>query len=155
LVLAKVFPVEALAIHFVNLVELLVLFGLKRGESAHRLRSKRPAVNEKQDAFGDTGLHQPVTLIHHREGLAGSGRHGNEHLPLTAGDRFLYSGVGLALVRSKSFVVVWPREEIGGGSSAIAREKLAQGFRGVESCDLIRAVQSVADVVEPDDLAIG
>ena len=63
--------------------------------------------------------------------------------------------VGVALVRSKSFVVVWPREEIGGGSSAIARKKLAQGFQGVESCDLLRAVQRVADVVEPDDLAIG
>src|SRR5439155_19460282 len=118
------------------------------GESPHGLRSKRSAMNEKQDAFGDTGLHQPVGRIHHREGLAGSGRHGNEHLPLTAGNRFLYRVVGLTLVRSKSFVVVWPSEGIGGGSSAIARKKLAQGFRRVESCDLIRAVQGVADVVE-------
>jgi len=72
---------EALTVDLVNLVELETWFCLERGKLAYGLGSKRPAIDQKQDALGHTRFHQAVDLVDCHKGLASSGRHGHEHMP--------------------------------------------------------------------------
>ena len=62
---------------------------LERGEGPDRLGGQGAAVHQEQHPPGDARLHQPIDLVDHREGLAGAGRHRDEHLALAVGDRLL------------------------------------------------------------------
>ena len=146
---------EALAVDLVDLVELQARLGLERGERPDRLRRQRPAVDQEQDAPRDAGLHQPVDLVDHREGLAGAGGHGDEHLALAVADGLLDGGVGLDLVRPQAQVLRDRRESLRSRRRSRGSSISSSAVGRVEAGDPARPVQLVADVVEPDHLAVG
>ena len=155
LVFAEVLLLERRRVDLVDLVELQPRLRLERGEGADGLRREGSAIDQEEDAPGDARLHEPVDLVHDRERLAGAGRHRDEQVPLALRDGLLDGGVGLALVRPQAVAVVGHRAQPRAVGVDVALEHLAKGARRVEGRDAARAVQRVANVVEPDDLAVG
>ena len=131
LVLVEVLPLEALAVDLVDLVELLARLGLERGEGPHGLGGQRAAVDQEEDALADAGLHQPVDLVDQREGLAGAGRHRDEHLALAVGDGLLDRGVGLDLVGPQPRVVVRRARRASGRRASKSRPSSSRRAAGV------------------------
>ena len=154
-VVAQVVAVEALAVDLVDLVELQAGLRLERGEGVDGLGGKRPAVHEEENSPGDAGLHQPVNLIYQREGLAGAGCHRHQHLALAVGDGLLDGGVGLDLIRAEQGMIVRMSSEPAAGGVEVASQQFSQGRRSVQIGEPPGSIAFVAEIVKPDDFAIG
>ncbi len=153
-IVVEVVPEEPLAVHLVDLVELQPGLRFERGESPDGLGGQRPAIDEEQHAASNARLHQAVDLVYQRDGLAGAGGDGDEHLPLAVPDRSLDRLVRLVLVGTEVRVRRESRQRAQ-LRRAVTVQQLAEGGRRVEGGHPAGAVQRVTDVVEPDDLAVG
>jgi hypothetical protein len=114
-----------------------------------------PPVHQEQNAAGQARLHQPIDLVDRRERLARARGHRQEPCSLALGDGLLGGGVCGNLVGPQPRLVVRLGQQPLRGAIEVERQSLSQGLRGVEGLDLARAFERVADVVKPDDLAIG
>ena len=154
-VVAEVLALEAVAVDLVDLVELEPGLGRELAEGAHGLRRERPAIDEEQDPLGGLRLHQAVDLVDQGEGLAGAGRHGDEHADLALGHGLLDGGVRLALVRAQARVVVGhPAQGLARGV-VIVGEALLERLRRVVRGDVVGGVERLARVEEADDRPVG
>lgn len=123
-VVLEVTSLEALGVDLVDLIELETRLRLERSEGAGRLCSQCTPVDEEENAAGDARLHQAIDLVNEGEGLAGSGRHRNEHATLSRADGVLDRDVRVALIRAQS-----PVKEVQiGQRTALAFEVTPEGF---------------------------
>ncbi len=135
LVVSQVFAAGALAVDLVNLVELQARLRLERSEGVDGLGRERPTVPQEENPPGHARLHQPVNLVHQGEGFAGAGGHGDQHLPLAAGDSPLHRGVGFNLVRTQERKLVRRGGEPGTGGFEVAGKHFLKGRGRVEGGD--------------------
>ena len=155
LVRVQVVALEPLAVHLVDLVELLAGLGLEGGEGPHGLGRQGAAIHQEQDPLAHARLHQPVYLIDQRERLARPRGHCDQHQPDAIRDRLLDRRVRLDLVRAEPWVIVGVLAEPVAGRAQVASQHFLQGRRRVERRHAPGTVQRVADIVEPEDFAVG
>ena len=155
LVFAEVPFLKALAVDFVDMVELQSRFRLEGSEGTDRLGCQRTTVDQEQNPPSRTRLHQPVALIDRGEGLTRAGRHREQHLSLAADDGVLDRVVRLDLVRPQTRVVVGKLLEAVVGRFDIRLNQLAKTTGREEIGDLSRQLQFVPNIVKPDDLSVG
>ena len=90
---------------------------------------------EEENAPRHSRLHQSVNLINHRERLARSGSHCDEHISFTLRNGVLDGGVCFDLVVTQTRMVVRGRCQPIGSSLKIMAEHFAQGVGRVEVRD--------------------
>src|SRR5438046_1464875 len=89
LLFSEVSVLEAAAVYLVDLIKLATGLGFECSERPDGLRGQGAPIHEEKDASSDAGLEETIRLVHHREGLSRSSRHGHEEMSLPLGDRLL------------------------------------------------------------------
>ncbi len=133
LVVVEILAAKALAEYFIDLVELQPRFRIKRSKRPNRLRGKGPAIDQEENAAGQTRLYEPISLIHQRHGLARTGGHGDEHLALALSNGLFDGGVRLELIRPQPRMVVRHQEQRCTSTLKIPLHHLAQGLRRMKA----------------------
>ena len=124
---------EPLAVDLVDLVEFQARLRLEGGERSHCLGRKRAAVHEEEDSPRHARLHEPVGLVDHRECLARTGRHRDQHAALASGDGLLDASVRLDLVGTKTLMVIGEPLKALAGAFQVAIQELTESFGSVKA----------------------
>ena len=154
-VFTEIFALEALAVDFVDFVELEAGLGFEGGEGADGLSGEGAPIYQEEHAAGEAGPHEAVDFIDDGEGFAGAGGHSDQHAAFAGSDGGFDAGVGVALVRAKAGVGIGGVAEFFDIAVEIVLEEFGEGGGGVEGGDFAGGVEGAANVVVPDDFAVG
>ncbi len=146
---------KALAVDFVDFIELEAGFGFEGGEGADGLSGEGAAVDQEQDAGRDAGFDETVDFVDDGECLAGTGGHGNKHVTLAGGNSGFDRVVGIPLIGAETRASVRRGFQVGDCFFEVASEIFLQGGGGVECSDFARAISFIANIVMPENFAIG
>ncbi len=123
--------------------------------TATSIRSEGAAIHQEEDTPADARLHEPIDLVDHGKGLAGAGRHRDQHLALVSGDSLFNRSVCFDLIGPQLRMVVGMSGEPPASALEIASQKFFESRWRVKVRDRSRATEGVADVVKPKDFAVG